>query len=120
MFEIVGEVDRGHPTPAEFPVDGVELGHGLLQSLELVDHVPPRCRAQLSFNTPALGRQVENKTRCRHAAYQLHARVRLHRQGTSLNPHVRSSEGGFECGRNKLGLCRVALPWAPPRPSFAN
>jgi hypothetical protein len=44
VLQIVGQIDRGHPAPAELPLDRVSRGQRPRQSLKLVGHPLPRRR----------------------------------------------------------------------------
>ena len=43
MLQVLGEIDRGHPTATDLPFDGVAVGEGTPETLQQVGHDgPPR------------------------------------------------------------------------------
>ncbi|CAN5795815.1 hypothetical protein BH23GEM9_BH23GEM9_15930 [soil metagenome] len=50
VFEVAGEVDRGHPATADLMLDAVTSGEGSGQLFELVSHLLPQCRFEQTLN----------------------------------------------------------------------
>ena len=54
VFQVLGEVDRGHAARAEFLMDGVAVGQGGFDAVEGVGHEGLRCGAMPWLGSPGL------------------------------------------------------------------
>ncbi len=54
VFQILGEIDRGHAARAEFFLDGVAVGKSRFEAVEGVGHEGLRCSAMRLLGSPGL------------------------------------------------------------------
>jgi hypothetical protein len=51
MLDVVGEIHRGHPTATDLPLDGVAVGEGCFEAVQLIGQAGTSAEAGLRYGS---------------------------------------------------------------------